>query len=101
MKIELNLKCAYAGCSNHFHIEVESGQPPAAGLTRGRLQQLAVDIGWHWPDESAPLCPEHRQVAGLMECGCLNGAHANHRNMLESAAEREGHVCNLGWPVRL
>lgn len=34
-----------------------------------------------------------------MRCGCPSGSHPVARNYLESAAEREGPVCKLGWPV--
>lgn len=34
-----------------------------------------------------------------LPCECPNGAHPNHRNMLEGGAERDGRVCELGWPI--
>jgi len=36
-----------------------------------------------------------------LSCGCAEGVHANHRNMLEGAAERDERVCDLGWPMSL
>lgn len=35
-----------------------------------------------------------------LACGCGAGAHANHRNMIDVVIDRDGAVCDLGWPVQ-
>lgn len=34
----------------------------------------------------------------IMPCGCPFGSHPAKKNYLQGAAEREGTVCDLGWP---
>lgn len=47
---------------------------------------------WHGRDAEYP-------PASSLDCGCSADRHGNFRNMLEGAAERDGRVCKLGWPV--
>lgn len=46
-------------------------------------------------DQIAKEHPEREPMA----CGCPAGAHADVYNMLAGAAERDGRVCKLGWPI--
>lgn len=56
-----------------------------------------------WSPELADLAKRVYEAAIVaasappMSCGCPAGRHADHRNFIEGAAEREGAVCSLGW----
>jgi hypothetical protein len=47
-------------------------------------------------DQFLPIVPP---PARPLSCGCAPGAHPPSNNLLKGAAERDGRVCELGWPT--
>lgn len=40
-------------------------------------------------------------TSNVLKCGCAVGVHPDAGNQMQGAAEREGPVCQLGWPLSM
>lgn len=91
----------------------ENGHPAvdhAKELIRCRVLQCGLGGACSGQGSREYPCPLRRDLhltapvahrpEGTMVCGCPNGSHPAHSNMLEGAAERDSRVCKLGWAVR-
>lgn len=62
------------------------------------LEEFNVEL-----DKLAKCDPSKRGFLGVCvekrSCGCPESAHPEARNYAEGAAERDGRICRLGWPV--